>query len=68
MTLRELIKKDIEELGTDELVLISEQIRLIKKLKPLPGKTISLEEIRKLTAASKSNWADDVLKERLEQH
>lgn len=35
MGLKELIKKDIDDLRVDELLIISEQIKLLKKEKPL---------------------------------
>jgi hypothetical protein len=62
--LKELIKKDIDNLRADELVIISEQIKLLKKSKAHDVKAYPLEEIRKMTATSKSNWSDDVIKER----
>ncbi len=67
MGLRELIKKDLDDLRTDELVIISEQIRLLKRLKPVPTPARPIEEIRKMTAASKSNWAEDIIRERQER-
>lgn len=67
MGLKEIIKKDIDNLKADELVIISEQIRLLKKGKTHHIKARPLEEVRKMTATSKSNWADDVIKERQER-
>lgn len=67
MGLKELIKKDIDDLRVDELLIISEQIKLLKRRKTSHGKALSLEEIRKMTATSKSIWADDVIKERQER-
>jgi hypothetical protein len=67
MGLKEIVKKDIDDLNIEELLIISEQIKLLKKSKALHGKVLSVEEIRKLTATSKSNWADDVIKERQER-
>ncbi len=67
MGLKELIKKDIDKLRADELVIISEQIRLLKRAEPFQIKPRPLKEIRKMTAASKSNWAEDVIKDRQER-
>lgn len=67
MGLKELVKKEIDDLGTDELVIISEQIRLFKRLRPLPAPAPSIDEIRKLTSTSKSSWAEEVIRERQER-
>lgn len=67
MGLKDLIKKNIDNLRADELVIISEQIRLLRKARPSYVKVRPLKEIRKMTATSKSNWADDVIKERHER-
>jgi len=67
MGLKELIKKDIDNLRIDELIIVSEQIRLLKRTKPSPVKTRSLEEVRQMTETSKSVWSDDVIKERQER-
>ena len=67
MGLKEMVKKDIDELRADELVVLSEQIRLLKRARSLQGKVLPLEEIQKLTASSKSNWSDDIIRERQER-
>ena len=67
MGIKELIKKDIENLRVDELIIISEQIKLLKKTKPSYIRAISLEEIRQMTKTSKSTWSEDVIKERRER-
>jgi hypothetical protein len=67
MGLKEMVKKDIDELRADELVVLSEQIRLLKRASALQGKALPLEEIQKLTAASKSIWSEDVIRERQER-
>ena len=67
MGLKEMVKKDIDELRPDELVVISEQIRLLKKAKMPVGKALPVEEIRRMTASSQSSWADDVVSERQER-
>jgi hypothetical protein len=67
MGLKEMVKKDIDELRADELVVLSEQIRLLKRAKAPQGKALPVEEIRKLTASSKSTWSEDVVRERQER-
>jgi hypothetical protein len=67
MGLKEMVKKDIDELRADELVVLSEQIRLLKRARSLQGKVLPLEEIQKLTASSKSTWSDDIVRERQER-
>jgi len=67
MGIKELIKKDIDNLRVDELIIISEQIKLLKKTKPSCIRAISLEEIRQMTKTSKSTWSEDVIKDRQER-
>lgn len=67
MGLKEMVKKDIDDLKADELLIISEQIKLLKKTKISHKKVLSLEEIRQMTSTSKSNWAEDVIRERQER-
>jgi hypothetical protein len=67
MGIKEIVKKDIDELRADELVVLSEQIRLLKRRTVSQGKALPLEEIQKLTASSKSTWSEDVVRERLER-
>lgn len=68
MRLKERLKKDIDELGADELVLLSEQIRLIKRASPSQRKALPLEEIHKLTSTSNSIWSEDIILERRERN
>ena len=67
MGLKEMVKKDIDELRADELVVLSEQIRLLKRASALQGQALPLEEIRKLTASSKSTWSEDIIRDRQER-
>ena len=67
MVLKEMLKKDIDELRADELVVLSEQIRLLKRARAPQGEALPLEEIQKLTASSKSTWSEDVIRERQER-
>lgn len=67
MGLKEMVIKDLDDLGTDELVVLSEQIRLLKRAKTPSGKALPVEEIRKLTASSKSTWSEDIAHERWER-
>ena len=68
MRLKEKLKKDIDELGADELVLLSEQIRLIKRVSPSQRRALPLEEIHKLTSSSNSVWSEDIILERQERN
>ena len=67
MGLREMVKKDIDGLQADELVVLTEQIRLLKRAKASQAKALSVEEIQKLTASSKSTWSEDIIRERQER-
>jgi hypothetical protein len=67
MGLKEKVKKDIDELQPDELVVLSEQIRLLKRARALLEKALPLEEIQRLTASSKSTWAEDITRDRQER-
>lgn len=67
MGLKEIVIKDLDYLGTDELVTLSEQIRLLKRAKTPSGKALPVEEIRKLTTSSKSTWSKDIAHERWER-
>jgi hypothetical protein len=67
MGLKEMVKKDIDELQPDELVVLSEQIRLLKRARALLEKALPLEEIQRLTASSKSTWAEDITRDRQER-
>jgi hypothetical protein len=67
MGLKEMVKKDIDGLRADELVVLSEQIRLLKRASALQGKALPLEEIQRLTASSKSIWSEDIIRERQER-
>ena len=46
---------------------LKEQIRFLKKTETKVKSKYTLEEVRKLTSSSKSNWADDIIKERQER-
>jgi hypothetical protein len=67
MGLKEMLKKDIDELRADELVVICEQIRLLKRTKTPEGFALPVEEIQKMTASSKSMWSKDIIHERQER-
>lgn len=67
MGLKETIKKDIDNLRADELVIIAEQIKHMKKTKIVHTKVLSVEEVRQLTSTSKTSWAEEVTKERQER-
>lgn len=67
MKLKETIKQEIEEMDIDGLLFLSEQIKIFKKSKYHVESKYTLEEVRKLTSHSKSNWAEDIIKERQER-
>ena len=67
MGLKEMVKKDIDELQPDELVVLSEQMRLLKRARALLEKALPLEEMQRMTASSKSTWAEDIIRERQER-
>jgi len=67
MKLRDDIAKEIKEMDVDKLLLLKEQIRFLKKTETKVKSKYTLEEVRKLTSSSKSNWADDIIKERQER-
>jgi hypothetical protein len=67
MGLREIVKKDIDQLRVDDLVVISEQIRLLKRAKASRKKALPVEEVQKMTASSKSKWSEDIIRERQER-
>lgn len=51
----------------DELILISEQIKFFKKRRHVDVDVPTIESVMQMTSTSKSNWADEVIKERDEQ-
>jgi len=65
MKLKEAMKNEIEEMDVDELLFLYEQIRLLRRCKKYPESKYTLEEIIERTSTSKSNWSEDVSKERL---
>jgi hypothetical protein len=67
MKLRDDIAKEIKEMDVDKLLLLKEQIRFLKKTETKVKSKYTFDEVRKLTSSSKSNWADDLIKERQER-
>ena len=65
------IYREIDEMDIYELLLLYNQIRLMKSIKTRrkleTEETLNLEEIHKLTSSSKSNWAESVISEREER-
>jgi hypothetical protein len=64
MGLRETLKKDIDRMSENDLIIVLEQIKLLKKRKNKEAIKYSLQEIHEMTASSKTNWSDDVVRER----
>lgn len=67
MKLKETVKKEIDRMDIDEILLLYNQIKLFKKKKNYPKSEYSIDEILELTATSKSSWSDEVIKERQER-
>jgi len=67
MKLKETMKKEIEEMDVDELLFLFEQMKLLKRGKSYPESKYTLEEVVELTSTSKSNWSEDVIRERQER-
>ncbi len=61
--LKENILNELDDLKIDELILLLEQIKNLKR-KRTPRRKYSKNDIQKLTAASKTSWADDIIAER----
>ena len=51
----------------DDVLLLYEQIKLLRKRKSYTESKYTLEEILELTSTSTSNWSEDVIKERQER-
>ncbi len=71
LEIKENIYREINEMDMYELLLLYNQIRLMKNIRS-GGKlekkeTLSLEEIHKLTSSSKSDWSESVISEREER-
>lgn len=67
MGVKEKIHIEIDNMARNELALLYEQIKLIKKMKKSGEKhrnPITIEELRKRTSSSKGSWAEDVIKNR----
>ena len=67
MSVKEKIHIEIDNMARNELALLYEQIKLIKKMKKLGGKNrdpITIEELRNKTSSSKDSWTEDVIKNR----
>ncbi|MGB9595365.1 MAG: hypothetical protein ACPL7B_03710 [Candidatus Poribacteria bacterium] len=67
MKLQDDISNEIKEMSIEELLFLKEQIRLLRKAKSKAKSKYTLEEVRKLISQSKSNWADDIIRERQER-
>lgn len=67
MKLKEVMKEEIDNMDIDDLLFLYEQIRLLKRSRLSIKSKYTLEEILEKTSTSKSNWAEEVAKERLER-
>ena len=67
MNVKERIYGEIDRMPQNELALLYEQIKLIKRIKTMskPVKSpLSIEELHRYTSSSKTSWAEDVIKDR----
>lgn len=67
MGVKEKIYLEIDNMAGNELALLYEQIKLIRKMKNLQEKAenpITIEELHQYTSSSKGSWAEDVIKNR----
>jgi hypothetical protein len=67
MGVKEKIHIEVDNMPLNELALLYEQIRLIKKIKKLEEQNrdpVTIEELRARTSSSKGSWAEDVIKNR----
>ncbi len=63
MSVKEKIYFEIDNLAQRELVLLYEQIKLMKRVKTLnrtDETSLTIEELHRHTSSSKTSWADDV--------
>ena len=71
LEIKENIYREIDEMDVYELLLLYNQIRLIKNIRTRRTlereETLDLEEIHKLTSSSRSDWAESVISEREER-
>lgn len=67
MNVKEKIYGEIDSMPQNELALLYEQIRLLKKIKTISKAVkspITIEELHRYTSSSTTSWADDVIKHR----
>jgi len=68
--IKEKIYQALNTMGSDELLLIYEQIQLIRHIKQSsqpPKSKVTIEDIPEMTSTSKGSWADAVNEERMER-
>lgn len=70
MKIKDKINQAIDTMENDELLLIYEQIQLIRHIKQ-KGDTVkskvTIEDILQMTSTSKGSWSDTVNEERMER-
>lgn len=67
MSVKERIYFEIDSLAQNELALLYEQIRLIKRVKSLgrvSKSPLTIEEIQRYTSSSKTSWAETLSNDR----
>jgi hypothetical protein len=67
MSVKEKIFDEVENMGQRELSLIYDQIQLLKKRqakKKRLKRVVSIEELHRHTASSKSSWSEAIIQDR----
>ena len=67
MSVKERIYFEIDSLAQNELALLYEQIRLIKRVKSLgrvSKSPLTIEELHRYTSSSKTSWAEALSNDR----
>ncbi len=70
MKIKEKIYQALDTMESDELLLIYEQIQLIRHIKQgsQPAKSkVTIEDILKMTSSSQGCWSDTITEERMER-
>lgn len=70
MSVKERIYSEIDSMGRNELALLYEQIKFLKRVRSLgheSKKNVPIEEIHRYTSSSKTSWAETVSNDREER-
>jgi hypothetical protein len=67
MDIKKKLYNEIDRMPHNELILLYEQIELLKRIKKarnIPESPLTIEELHKFTSTSQASWAEDVIKNR----